>query len=200
MSPDEPPFPEHLADVPAGPRVVETFGLGPPLLAVAFVSADVYFLAGPRRAALDVAEYLVLILLFAGALGCIAYEVQRRKRRAVVVVADGDVGVYREGHLCGSMSERTLVANRADEHVSPKGVLAFITVVVMFGGYGLTDEGNLLSRVLAMGPGVFLALLGGSFARAGWLCARFDLPGSRAGTLLPKTALNLAGLRIAGGW
>src|SRR4051794_33126251 len=101
MPPSEPPFAEHLADVADGPRVVETFGLGPPLVALALASADVYFLAGPRRASLEAAEYVVLAFLLAGALGCVAYEVRRRRQRAVLVVADGGVGVYREGRLCG---------------------------------------------------------------------------------------------------
>jgi hypothetical protein len=195
----EPPFPEHLDDAPVEAyRVVETFGLGPALLAIALVSADVYFLAGPRRAALDAAEYVVLALLLAGAFGCVGYEVQRRRRRAVLVVTDGDVGVYREGRLCGSMSERSMVESGAQERASVKVILLLVVVAIMFGGYGLTEEGDLVSRILAMGPGVYLAVLAASLARTAWLCAGFHLPGSRAKTLLSRVALNSAGLRSAG--
>jgi hypothetical protein len=197
MSTSEPPFAEHLADVADGSRVVETFGLGPPLLAIALASADVYFLVGPRRGSLDAIEYAVLAVLLAAALGAIAYEVRRRRQRAVLVVADVGVGVYREGHLCGSMSERTLVASRAYEPGTAKGVLLLMTVALMFGGYGLTEEGDLPSRILAMAPGVYLAVLAGSFARAALLCASFHLPGSRTRALLSRTELAGAGLRVA---
>jgi hypothetical protein len=177
-------LPEHLADAAEAPRVVETFGLGPWLVAVALAAADVYFVAGPGRAALGVAEVAVLALLFASAVACVGYDVRRRRRRAVLVATDSAdgvcFGVYREGQLEGVLNREALVASRAHEPGGAKAVLALAFVAVAFLGHGVTEEGDLTSRLVAFGPGVWLALLAGSFARAAALCASFHLPGSRS--------------------
>jgi hypothetical protein len=195
MPSPETPFAEGLSDVREGHRFVETFGLGPPLLAVALAAAAAYFLVVPRSSPLDAAEMGVLALLVAGALACAGYEIHRRRRRASLVAVDQQIGVYRGGQLEGVLSARDLGALRAHEPASLKGLLGMLITAVAFLGYGLTEEGGPAARAVALGPGVWLLLLTVSFARGAFLCATFHLPGSRAKALVSRLALGRAGVR-----
>jgi hypothetical protein len=193
MSPSAPSFPKRIEDITEGPRIVETFGLGPTLVAVALAAYDVHSLAHPQRAALGAVEIAILAALFAGAVACLAYERHRRTRRAVLVVVESEIGVYRQGLLAGVLSRETLLANRFHEPAMLKGILGLALLAVLFLGYGFTDDGDATSRLVALAPGVWLALLAGSFARSGLLCGSFYLPGSRARALFSTSALDLAG-------
>ena len=193
----EAPFADALADVREGHRFFETFGLGPPLIAVALGAAGTYFLVVPRSAALTLEELGVLVLLFASAVACIGHELRRRARRAALVAIDRRVGVYREGRLEAVLSVQDLGAIRASEPISLKGMLGLVFVGIAFLGHGLSEEGGLVARLVALGPGVWLLLLTASFTRGALLCETFHLPGSRTKSLISRLDLDRAGVRSA---
>ncbi|MFO0757455.1 MAG: hypothetical protein U0359_13240 [Byssovorax sp.] len=178
--------PEHLAETGAAPRVFETFGLGPPLVAAALTAGALYFVLTPGRAALGIPEVIALVVLLGGALTCIRHEALRRRRRAVLVAIEGGIGVYCEGRLEGVMTARDLNASRSHEVMPLKGLLGLAFVALAFVGYGLTETGEVVSRIAALSPGCWLLLLTGSFMRSALLCETFDLPGRRGRALLPK--------------
>jgi hypothetical protein len=199
LSTSDPAFPERLGDAKKAHRILETFGLGPALLAVALVAGDVYFVIEPGRAPLVAGELTMLALLFAGAVACVGYELRRRMRRAVLVAADRGIGVYREGRLEGVLTWPKLRAIRVEQSVSPmanflsvkaRRVLLLAVLAVVFLSRGFAETGDRTSRLVALGSGVWLALLAGSLARAAWLCATCHLPGSRAKAMLSRAELD----------
>ena len=121
MSTTDPDFPEQLPDANERSHVVETFGLGPSLVAFALAMYGAFAFANSSRTRFNAIEYAVLALILLVVAGCVRHEIVRRRRRAVLVVADSHVGVYRQRGLCGVLTTQDLMANQAPQFGSIEG-------------------------------------------------------------------------------
>jgi hypothetical protein len=198
LSPTDPAFPELLADAAADARVTETFGVGPSLVALALGTYGASAFAGASTHGLDSTEYGVLALLFAGAAGCLGHEVRRRRIRVVLVAAERQIGVYRQGRLQDVLGRADLMASRAPQFGSIRAIVVLAFLSVAFLWYGAGQEGTPLSRLGDLVPGVALSLLTASFVWTVWLCQAFLLPGSRSRALFSTSGLDRAGVTRAG--